>query len=100
MHAVGFSLSLAVGSALLAIWLDVRLDTRRPMSPAARIGNAAAAYLILQGVVAATSGLDAAPMAERFAALFALVLPSLVYSFLSGVWLMRTLADVAGLARR
>ena len=100
MHALGFSVCLAVASALLAVWVDVRLDKRRPASPALRIGHAAAAYLILQGVVAATSGLDQAPMGERLAAIFGLVLPSLVYSFLAGVWLMRTLAEVARLARR
>jgi hypothetical protein len=33
-------------------------------------------------------------------AVFGLFLPALVFAFLTGLWLMRTLADIAGLARR
>jgi hypothetical protein len=90
-----FPISLAVGSALLSIWLDARLEGHRPGSPASRVGHAAAAYLVLQLVVGGTAHLENAPAFERLCALFLLVLPSLVYAFLAGVWLMRTLADVA-----
>ena len=95
MGGGAFPISLAVGSALLAIWCDVRLERVRPASPASRIGHTAAAYLILQLAVAATATLDHAPAYEQLCAVFLLVLPCLVYAFLAGVWLMRTLADVA-----
>jgi hypothetical protein len=94
-----FPISLAIGSALLSIWADFRLERFRPSAPASRVGHAAAAYLVLQLVVAATSTLDHASAFAQLSALFLLVLPCLVYAFLAGVWLMRTLADVA-VARR
>jgi len=99
MGGGGFQISLAVGSAMLAFWLDLRLEDLRPASPASRVGHAAGAYLVLQLVVAGTVSLDHASAFVRLCAVFLLVLPSLVYAFLAGVWLMRTLADVA-VARR
>jgi hypothetical protein len=96
MGGGAFPISLALGSMLLSIWVDLRLERFRPSSPASRIGHAAAAYLVLQLSVAATSAFfEHAPAFEQLAAVFLLVLPCLVYAFLTGVWLMRTLADVA-----
>jgi hypothetical protein len=41
-----------------------------------------------------------APASELLAILFVVVLPGLVYAFLTGLWLMRTLAEVARLSGR
>jgi hypothetical protein len=37
---------------------------------------------------------------RQLAVVFVVLLPSIVYAFLGGLWLMRALADVVGLARR
>jgi hypothetical protein len=94
-----FSVALAIGAALISVWLDMRLDEKRPGAPASRLGHAAAAYLVLQLVVAGTGSLDHPPAFAKLCAIFFLILPSFIYAFLAGVWLMRTLADVA-IARR
>ncbi len=96
------AVAVVVGAALLAVWLDFRLDGRRPTSPMFRIGHALAAFIVLRGVAAGSHVLagSSAPAGRAMAALFLLLLPGLVYAFLAGLWLMRTLAEVAHLSRR
>jgi hypothetical protein len=87
--------SLTLGAALLSLWLDVRLAALRPDSLFRRFVHAAVACLLLQavvGVVAALGGSEA-PATQRLLTLFLLLLPGLVYVFLSGLWLVRTLAE-------
>ncbi len=98
---MSFALSLTVGAAVLASWVDWRLDERRPQSLTWRIAHLAAAFVVLQ---ATTLGFkefagDGAGVGQRLGILFVLFLPSLVYAFLTGLWLMRTLADVTRTAR-
>jgi hypothetical protein len=99
---MSFAAALTVGAALIAMWLDVRLEGRRPASLLRRACHLAAGVAILQ---VASAGLRYALGADpsdlrQFAVVFVVLLPSIVYAFLSGLWLMRALADVVGLARR
>ena len=101
MGGIAFAGPLTVGAALIAVWADCRLGERRPATPMRRFVHAGIAFAILQ----IASGLAAhvahgAPKGQGIAAIFFLLLPSLVYAFVAGVWLIRTLADAARLAGR
>src|SRR4051812_34905371 len=101
MTGSAFQFVLPIGAAALAAWIDVRLDDRRPSSPIRRAIYAFAACGLLEVATIVFSRLGApdAPFAQRFGALFLCLVPGLVLAFLTGLWLMRTLADVARLAR-
>jgi hypothetical protein len=101
MGILNFAGALAAGAALLACWLDVRLERKRPASSTIRIGHALAAYAAVRATTVVSHGIvgSGAPALKLVAVLFLVVLPGLVYAFLTGLWLMRTLADVARLSR-
>jgi hypothetical protein len=101
MGLLNFAVALAVGAAVLACWLDVRLERARPASFTVRIGHAVAAYVVLRATTVVSHGLvgSGASASKLFAVVFVVVLPGLVYAFLAGLWLMRTLAEVARLSR-
>jgi hypothetical protein len=102
MGLFNFAGALAVGAAALACWLDVRLERRRPRSSTVRIGHALAAFALVRVTATVSHGMagSGAPASELLAILFVVVLPGLVYAFLTGLWLMRTLAEVARLSGR
>lgn len=102
MGVLNFAGALALGAALLAWWLDVRLERRRPASPTARIGHVLAASAVIRASVAVSHAVvgSGAATPKLLAVLFVVVLPGLVYAFLTGLWLMRTLAEVARLSGR
>lgn len=102
MALMNFAGALAVGAALLACWVDVRLERRRPVSSTVRIGHALAAYVVVRATTVVSHGIvgsSGAPALKLLAVVFVIVLPGLVYAFLAGLWLMRTLAEVARLSR-
>jgi hypothetical protein len=101
MSGAAFGIVLAAGAALVALWIDVRWERRRPESPMRRMGHSFAAYAVLQLASAATVHLGGAgtPLGQRVAVLFVLFGPGLVYAFLAGIWVLRSLADAARLAR-
>jgi hypothetical protein len=95
MAGISFAVPLALGAAALALWVDCRLGTRRPQSPRRRFAHAAVAFALLQissGVAGGIVTADA-PAEQRFLVAFFLLLPSLVYAFVAGFWLVRTLAE-------
>ena len=93
------TLALAVGGLLLASWVDAKVgDSRRPESPMKRIGLCLVGVLLLQASVAGLYLFKS--QAALMMGVFGLFLPALVFAMLTGLWLMRTLADIAGLARR
>ena len=83
-----FLSSFVVGAGLLALWLDVRHPKLAPQSLSRRVLAAVCAGLIL-GVIPVFNGSAAA----AYATLFALVLPVLVCSLLTALWLLRALRD-------
>jgi hypothetical protein len=97
-----FAVSLTVGAALLALWLDVRCERWRPASLVRRAVHAAIALAVLRSAAAGAHYLivDDASAARRVVLLCVLFLPTLVYAFLTCCWLLRTLSDVAATARR
>ena len=99
--AMNFVQALAVGAFLLAVWCDARLSEQRPATLLRRIVHVAVSGVLLQLAcigVALVAPTDSGA-ARQLTAVFAVLMPALVYTFLTGLWLLRTLAE-AGLARR
>jgi hypothetical protein len=83
-----FVIALVVAAGLLALWIDVRHPTLAPESLGKRVLAAAAALLALE-LVPVLHG----SVAQLYTSVFGILLPALVTSFLSAVWLMRALRD-------
>lgn len=98
---MSFTVALAVGSVLLAIWVDYRFEKIRPATFMGRMIHVAVACGVLQLAAFAANHLlpDGATHGRQLLVAFGLLLPTLVYAFLSGVWLMRVLAEVAAIRR-
>jgi hypothetical protein len=98
---MNFTITLVLSAFLLAIWSDVRFERLRPSKIGWRIGHVAAACILLQVVSVGVSPLftDGATIATKLVGVLALLLPVFVYTFVSALWLVRTLAEAA-LARR
>ncbi|HEY5660529.1 MAG TPA: hypothetical protein VIR59_07060 [Gaiellaceae bacterium] len=98
---MNFTITLVLAAFLLAIWSDARFEQFRPQSTRWRIVHVALACVLLQlGAVAAGSIItENAGAARQLVGVLALLLPVFVYTFVSGLWLLRTLAEV-GFARR
>ena len=99
---MNFTVPLAIGTALLAVWVDYRFDTLRPASLGRTAIHAAIAVAVLQVTTAGAQYVigEEASDALRLILIFVLFLPTLVYAFLTGLWLMRVLSEVASTARR
>jgi len=98
--AVSFVQALAVGSFLLAIWCDTRLSEHRPATLTRRVVHVAVSGVLLQVAAIGVTlvGPTDAGAARQLTAVFVVLMPALVYAFLTGLWVIRTLAE-AGLAR-
>jgi hypothetical protein len=98
---MSFPVTLALGAFLLAVWVDARFEGRRPSTPRRRAVHIAVSCIVLQSASIGARFLvpDHAGAARQLAAVFVLLLPVMVYAFVSGLWLIRSIAE-AGLARR
>jgi hypothetical protein len=96
-----FAAALGAGAALISLWVDFRLSGHRPKSARAGLVHVLVALVVLQvavGVAGRLGGENAA-VEQRLSAVFFLLLPGLVYAFMSALWLLRSLAEAAA-ARR
>lgn len=83
-----FVLALVVAAGLLAVWIDVRHPALAPESLGKRVLAAAGALLLLE-LVPVLHG----SVAQLYTSVFGILLPALVTTFLSAVWLMRAMRD-------
>ncbi|HWG55140.1 MAG TPA: hypothetical protein VNT58_01325 [Gaiellaceae bacterium] len=90
MSNLVFAISLVVGAALLALWLDVRFP-RQGLTLQRIVGHAIVALLLVH----LAPGGSASP-ALSLAIVFALVLPALVYLWLTAVWFVRLAQGALG----
>jgi hypothetical protein len=87
---------IGVGAAILAVWLEIRIGERRPSSLRARMAHAAAAFVLVQASSSALAHLihEDTPARTSATLLLLLFLPALVYAFVVGMWLLRTLKEI------
>jgi hypothetical protein len=86
-----FVLVLCAGSALIAVWIAVRLPDFGP----ARL-QTALLHILLSVLVGAVTTRAVAGLwvpTGQFIAIFAIALPGLTYMFLAAAWLMRVMRD-------
>jgi len=88
-----FLLSLGVGSALIAFWAVVRFPDKAPTDLGRAILHVCAAILLGTVVPDVIAVLASFGFATTMAALFAVLLPVLVYTFLSGAWVLKITHD-------
>lgn len=98
---MNFTLTLVFAAFLLATWCDARFEMLRPAAMKWRIAHVVISCALLQlGAVAGAAIVpEGASLDRQLIAVFALLLPAFVYTFLAALWLLRTLAE-AGFARR
>jgi hypothetical protein len=99
---MSFAAGLTIAAALLALWVDTRFESRRPESLKRRTVHVVLAFATLQAANFGSRFLIGAHAGDtrRLIVVFCLFVPSLVYTFLSGLWLMRTLVEMRSTARR
>jgi len=98
---MNYTLMLVLGTFLLSIWCDARFARLRPSTMTWRVAHVIAAGVTLQlGVIGGAAIVpEGAGLDRQLIAVFAVLLPVFVYTFLTGLWLLRILAEV-GFARR
>ncbi len=97
---MGFTLTLTVGAALLAAWLDLRLANLRPKTPTQSLTHALISVLALVGSAGLLGLIYGIPQIAFLIVVLAVFLPALVYALLAGWWMMRALAELTGFAGR
>jgi len=95
-----FTLGMLLGAGLLAAWLDARLGSARPESPMQRIVHAALSVFALFGAVGLLYLVHGVPQGLFIATVLAVFFPALVYALLAGLWMLRALSELTGLAGR
>lgn len=97
---MSFTLTLTLGAALLAVWLDARFPGIRPKTVAQGLTHAVIGAFSVLGA-AGFLGLVYGIRQVIFMGLVLLVfLPALTYSLLAGLWMLRALANLAALMRQ
>ena len=86
-----FLLSLGVGSALLALWFVVRFPGRTPADFTRAILHVCVALVL--GPITAQFAVVVWNRGFPMAAIFGVLLPLLVYTFLSGAWVFKLVTD-------
>jgi hypothetical protein len=95
-----FTVTLTLGAGLLAIWLDTRFASLRPKTAAQGLLHAMIGALALVGAGGFLSLIYGIPQIAFMGILLAVFLPALTYALLAGLWMLRALADLRGLAGR
>ena len=84
-----FLLSLGVGSALLALWFVVRFPDKTPESFAKALMHVVAALMLGPMTPKLFAAVWYHGYAGPMAAIFAVLVPILFYTFLSGAWFIK-----------
>jgi hypothetical protein len=86
-----FVVVVAVGAALLAIWLDVRLETHTPRSVSWTFIHTAGAIFglsVMPHLIALIVAGSDSPV-RKLIAVMAVLLPALIYCSLAAIWLLK-----------
>jgi flagellar biogenesis protein FliO len=89
MTTHNFLLALGIGSALIAFWLVIRFPDRGPADMQRAVLHALAAFTIGWIAPSITAPLMGASYETALFAIFVVLLPVLVYLFVSGAWVLK-----------
>jgi len=97
MTVQAFVICIAVGAALVALWVNVRFPRLMPWKMSRLLVHLVLSLLCVY-VVAPAMGtvMSLGIPAANVAAVFAVAFPVLVYNFLVGTWLIRLAQATAG----
>ena len=94
------TIGLVLGAAMLAAWVDARLGEARPHTPTQVLihgGLSAVGLFSSVGLLSLVYGIPEGPF---MVAVLTVFLPALVYALLAGLWMLRALSGLTGLAGR
>jgi len=89
MDPHGLVLALFLGAAVIALWVEIRFAERGPTSLSRILVHVIVAVLVLRVAMVAVQVMVGPDAAQTMIALFAVVLPALVYVFVTTLWVMR-----------
>jgi hypothetical protein len=93
VSGTAFTVALFAGSAIIALWLSVRFPRLAPSRTGVRVGALVASSAALQLLP-----IDTSTWLRLFGSLFLVALPLLTFGWLTAIWLLRSLRDLAGSA--
>ena len=98
MSATAFPFVLALGAALLALWVHVRFPSLSAMSWRRVLVHVAFAFVVLEAFMPGAMGAALAleTSAGIVLAVVGVALPALTYLFLSSLWLLRLAQGLLG----
>jgi hypothetical protein len=91
---MAYTLTLTLGAALLAFWLDARLPGLRPKTAAQGLIHATVGVFTMFGAAGLLQLVYGIPDGAFMAMVLGVFLPSLVYALLAGLWMLRALANL------
>jgi hypothetical protein len=95
-----FLLALGVGSAVMAFWFVARFPEKTPQNFARAVLHVCVALLLGAVVPYVIAVIDGYGYPAALASMFAVLMPVLVYTFLSGAWVLKLTADTFARYRR
>jgi hypothetical protein len=95
-----FLIALATGAALIAFWFAIRFPDRAPENLQRLLVHVAIVLAAGWLAPSLTRPLISSGFSATMTALFAVVLPVLVYTFLAGAWVLRLLHETFSRFRR
>jgi hypothetical protein len=99
VSAQAFIAVVALGAAAIALWVDIRLQSRTPRTliwTVAHLAGAIAALQVMPGLVTLVVADSDAP-ARKVAATLLVLLPVLTYCWLSAIWMLKLMQRSAHL---
>jgi len=95
-----FLIALGVGAALIAFWFAVRFPDRAPENLQRLLVHVAVVLAAGWLAPSVTAPLISSGFPTTMTALFAVVLPVLIYTFLAGAWVLQFLHETFSRFRR
>jgi len=95
MSSSSFAMALGIGAALLAFWVQYRFPKLAPHTLGRAMCHLAITVVLAQVTKTVFSSFELQPLGT-LALVFGLALPTLVYGFISGMWLIRVAQGAMG----
>ena len=95
MSSATFILGLGIGAFLLAFWVQFRFPSLAPQTVSWAIFHLVVTTVLAQLTKVVFGSVDLEPRGTM-ALVFGLALPTLIYAFLAGMWIIRIAQGVLG----